>query len=278
MAFNIPLLPVNNPIVDGKSGRATQTFGQYLTALDRATRLGQDLAMFGMPGGIPVEHMCALLDPNAYSMHDIHTEPASTMTVPAGTTWYALNLYYCAINGSGKFFLRGASVETALALPAGTTITPADPGVVYAYLCRPETVTAPSDPIATLTNRLGLMHTMLPLYTLQAENTNALAIIGDIVTTDFPNDFTQGLIRFNGMQQMAWTGLAQNAAAVAMNFNEEISGTHEVRFTRLKCFPFNRSTFGTLVGAVSSYSGLNTDPAQLGWTSILYNKLDGTGW
>jgi hypothetical protein len=141
----------------------------------------------------------ALLDPAAH----IYTQaaaagPVITRTVPAGTTWYARNLWWVLANDplSGPFpskFHRSAAIEEAIPMASGTNIVLNGtilPNTPFSYICQPELVIATdtrytSNPQALYYERLMRLG-QIPQFDI--------GFGGGPAIRTFPTDFASGLV------------------------------------------------------------------------------------
>ncbi|MGM4968813.1 hypothetical protein [Tardiphaga sp. 1201_B9_N1_2] len=105
----------------------------------------------------PVEHRLALLEPDAY---EFYYSDRSNLTVPAGETWYALNIWWATVNDFPWVFHRKLDVFDPSILPTGTNIWQPAGNPSFLYVCRPAKVPVPTDPETVLGRRLAALVTM----------------------------------------------------------------------------------------------------------------------
>lgn len=232
-----------------------------------------DILAVGLPH-VSQDHMCALLDPAAYySFQGLSTSP---MTVPADTTWYLLEAWGIEIDGA-EVYNRSPSIDNAIPVKEGTVIE-FNRSVSRIYACKPELVTPPDDPEATIIRRLNLLKTM-PLYGLNVSDPgggNPGDWPADVL---FPSDFTTGFLRWTSIYDAAYiltVGLYDGH-----NLVPELSDTHPWRFAHRTMLPFTRGNgqhqINGINAAKASWTGVAGSSLEMR-CSVLYHKLDGTGW
>jgi hypothetical protein len=212
--------------------------------------------------------MYKLLSPEAYTFVG-GSDP--TWVVPEGKTWYALNMWFTWINSNGPYFHRKLDIANALELTAGTTITssPSHP-YCYMYYCDPSLVDDPvGDPREAYFARIARLST-LALSSIGISIPSGSAA-ETLVSTNFPEDFTNGFVRGVSSHDISWLGMARPDAAV--NTLDEISDTHQLRFTGAIMVPFARSVFGGIKACGGSVSGSASEPTLGGYGTLLYQKL-----
>jgi len=202
----------------------------------------------------------AALDPNAY---EFVSGTSWSRTVPAGETWYALNLWHVKAGGPGlHLFQRYADARRMLLLPEGTVLQNDGSAAAFAYLCQPARVTADpryADPKALYYQRLDRL-CGLPLYSLAATATGSSQ-----VAPAFPTDFAAGLVTLASAHDVGWTILNNPATGQGMNLLDEVSDTTRSRFAQTVCVPFLRATFPSLrIAGVSLPEGVG---------GVYYHKL-----
>ncbi|WP_441232663.1 hypothetical protein [Bradyrhizobium sp. 1200_D9_N1_1] len=208
-----------------------------------------------------------MLDPTAYTYVSGSNK---TWVVPAGHTWYALNMWFTLVNGVGPYFHRLPSVENVIELPAGTVIsTAAQSG--FMYYCDVASGTEPTrDPQEDYYRRLGLLSSV-PIQSLRAT-----LPVGSAANTTANASFSgtfNGIIRGVANIDVAWT----ITLGAAMNLHEEISDAHQQRLTSALLFPFVSTTVTGIQIQTGSTSGNGTDTSLAGAGQILYQALP-AGW
>lgn len=227
---------------------------------------------------LPPLHQYALLDPNAYSYYFVQ---GWSDVVPQGTTWYALNLWEVTINGTPDCFHRKLHIDDALALPAGTTISNIGSKISgFAYICKPETITPPSDLAAELSARIVALSTM-PTALLRAEIA-AGSPSGTQAGALFPANLNGIMLRHTATTNGCWTILAGNRQPAAITYDclntlDEISDIHMMRFTGNTLCPLLRRNWNGAIVQAGNISGNISDTAQNSWTVVQYNQLP-DGW
>ncbi|MCK1465783.1 hypothetical protein IVB34_47745 [Bradyrhizobium sp. 2] len=212
--------------------------------------------------------MYRLLDPNAYTYS---SGTSMSLIVPAGTTWYATNMWFVYVNGNGPYFHRKLDCRECIELPAGTVITSTSGQSGFIYYCDYAAATAPAtDPEEAYYARLNQL-TSIQISSLTASITVGSAR-GTVVSASFPS-FTSGILRGVANNEVSWTILSGGS----MNTMDEISDDHQQRFTSELLMPFKTSIFTGIQVRSASVSGNATDTSLAGTGTILYQVLPG-GW
>jgi hypothetical protein len=193
------------------------------------------------------QHRAALLDPLAY-VFGINTGSEQNTTVPADTTHYVVNAWYCDLfgnvtTGGVSWFHRHAHIHSAHPMPPGTMLSTSSTAGSFWYVCKPELVIAADDrytddPRALYFERLERIATELTQHQIGTTRT-------DNGTTDvaFPADFDYGLGLHTTAHDVAWLILEHSSGSGGMNTQNEISDTERIRFAEPTLFPFARATF-----------------------------------
>lgn len=212
----------------------------------------------------------ALLDPDAYEWV-IGTN--WTRTVPAGETWYLVNAWYVTFPGSSGFMFNrvaDASQESAIPLPAGTTIQANGTQTAFAYICKPSLVNGDarySDGRSLFFERLARSR-QLPFNQITC-NVPAASAQGYLAKADFPTDFTRGLLTWISLMDVAWLGLQPG-----INLWNEISDDHQNRAGVGTLLPFSPSTFTGIQARAGSVTGEATGFSSIaGYAGVGYVKL-----
>lgn len=226
---------------------------------------------------LPLRHKLALLDPNAYE----YVYSASWQrTVPQGATWYALNLWYVAINGVGDVFHRELHIAKAMVLPEGTTLTQGSRRG-FAYICKPETIAVPPWPEMVYARRMHQLQT-LAIHMVRAELPQG-APYSTFANATMPDDFADGLWRHVSTNDVAWTIVTCDPRSPtpdgAMNTLDEISDDHVIRLSGPLLCPFKRNQWdGIRVRSASNSGALHQPSVRHGVGVVSYNKLDSDWW
>lgn len=227
---------------------------------------------------LPVADRLALLDPDAY---DYYYGSPWDLTVPAGETWYALNIWWATINGVPWCFHRKLDAFDPYILPAGTNIKQPAENLAFAYICRPSKVAVPCNPEDVLAARLAALRTM-PLYL-----TRATVAAGQPITTgwiggalwesSYPPSFSKGMLRHTATHDGSWMALAGNGIGGGltnvMNTLDENSDFHAIRFTGNVLCPFRTAVWNGLWIKAGNPQGDPAQPSMLGSGVATFNKL-----
>jgi len=233
---------------------------------------------------IPIEHRLALLDPDAYEFY--YSDPWN-LTVPAGETWYALNIWWATVNDVPWVFHRKLDVFDPYILSAGTNIRQPSGNPAFLYVCRPAKVAVSADPEAVLTRRLAALVTMPISLVSAGANMPAGAVSGAVIDGAFwegvhpathPPSFQKGMLRHASTHDTAWTALVGGSmpvtgAMACMNTLDEISDWHSNRITGNILCPFTTAMWTGIWARGANYAGDPTKVAAAGRSVITFNKL-----
>lgn len=213
----------------------------------------------------------ALLDPGAYTLYE---GDSFSVTVPAGETWFAINLWHVVV-GSTYIFQRVCDINRPVILPAGTTIAADGSQFALAYICKPSEVEGDStwysaNPRKLYYDRLESLKE-LTLHSL-AVTIDSGEIWGTIESTAFPTDFDDGLVVLASAHDVAW--LTLDSGTAGMNLQNEISDDHQMRFAEAIMVPFQRATFANIKARAANVSGDTNDFSSMaGKAAVYYFKL-----
>jgi hypothetical protein len=226
----------------------------------------------------------ALLDPRCY---EYVIGDNWIRTVPAGETWFALNLWWLDSNPGAWWFHRPLDVNRALALPAGAVLKtgggyPGRHG--FAYYARPKMVfdidaRYTTDPEGLYYERLERLES-LPIRHTNAHipaGSNVGAIAGKLF--DWGDTETQyGILRHVSTHDIAWTILVGNKRdgvyMDAMNTLDEVSDSHTIRFAESVICPFSRSLWNGIWAKSASYAGdYSSNSSNEGHAVVSWSKL-----
>lgn len=213
----------------------------------------------------------ALIDPSAY----VHYQGTNiNITVPAGETWYALNLWH--IQAGTKFlFLREMNANAPLILPPGTVLRANGSQEAFAYICKPSLVTGNDKyqlPKKLYFSRINKLRTMA-LSELSAAMTAAQPQ-GAFNTTSFPSDFENGLITLASVHDVSWVILNHSVSGNSANLLNEVSDDHQMREAVPIMAPFKRADFDRIKVRAASVLGQASGFSSLaGYGVVKYYKL-----
>lgn len=218
------------------------------------------------------QQRAALLDPLTY----VYSE-GGTITVDAGKTWFALGFWgYRDLAANRSLYHRRPDTQKPLIMPAGSVWT-ADAGTSSILYCKPELVVGVDGRYANGPLARALYFTRLNRLSAIAVATLTAHVVagtgyGNSVTTNFPGDFTYGLITHVTSFDIGWTALLAASGTTAFNLDTEPSDNHQMRFTHQPMLPFARATFPSIKSHAATISGGNGVPLD-GFGTVIYHKL-----
>lgn len=260
--------------VDGKPiASAGSTPGTTVTSSYMATVLDDPDASAAMDTLLSADERAywkdkaALLDPAAYVFL---TGAAFSETVPAGETWFALNLWNATVN-TVHTELRVADINRAIPLPAGTVVASNGNANAFAYLCKPALVVGGASyatPRTLYFNRVNRLRT-LALNVLRVATVEGAAV-GTIYEASFPTDFTNGFITGAATFDAAWVIL--RSGIDGPNLLSEISDNHAARLAENIMLPFVRTTHDRI-----GVRGANTAGTTVATESAVSSQAENAG-
>jgi hypothetical protein len=215
----------------------------------------------------------AQLDPAAYVTY---IGAAWDQTVPAGETWFALNIV--GRNGASGAPIIHRDPRHPFELAEGTNIQSEGNSYNLLHVCKPSLVSALpayADPKALYYERLAKLKHMQQYFQKAVPSTANASFTGIVL---FPECFTYGLVTSIDVFKASWAGLVPPpASTVALNLVSEISDDHEQRIAHGGMFlPFERSVLPRFGVKGGNQAGDTSSYRADGYATIGFYMLDST--
>lgn len=236
-------------------------------------------ASLGGPAEDVYADMAALLDP---ACHVYHIGTDWSVTVPAGETWYALNIWQARRPGSThRLFHRDADIRNPFVMPAGFDIEAGNRTALVLF-ARPKLVQDvdpryQTDPRGLYFDRINQLRS-LALHTISVERPAGTAS-NQYSKAFMPDDFDAGIVTQWQCHDGAWLGLIGPGSNI-INTQDEIDHKYPMRLTSSVLLPFRREMFNGIWLFNGSHDGSwnqQAPQAWTGWGAAHYVKLP-LGW
>lgn len=229
----------------------------------------------------------ALLDPRCY---EYVIGPSWCRTVPAGETWFALNLWW--LNAASSWlFHRPLNVDQALALPEGTMLSPVNNvpgGHGFAYLAKPKIVIDldpryTSDPKGLYESRIERLNSLPLRHTSVTIPAGSSSGVYSGTLFDWGDTETQyAMLRHTSIHDVCWAIMVGNKRdgvhMDAMNTLNEVSDSHTNRLAQPTICPFARNLWNGIWAQQASRAGNYSNHSEaVGHAVVTWSKLP-TDW